>query len=153
MFIFKLIREIRLWRKVKAVLEENIAALNDNGFRVDWVGRAYTVINLPEEVANHNETVQEGYVLQKLRDYDELFLKIGISDVVVPEMERIDEPGVAAFLLILAPTRRYLNLGRILLSLLSAVLGLFLIRVIYKLVIKYNSPILEFLNNVKEIIF
>ena len=86
MFIFKLIREIRLWRKVKAVLEENIDALNDNGFRVDWVGRAYTVINLPEEVANHNETVQEGYVLQKLRDYDELFLKIGISDVIVPEM-------------------------------------------------------------------
>mgnify|MGYP001373423431 CR=1 FL=1 len=153
MFIFKLIREIRLWRKVKKVLEENTDSLNESGFRVDWVGRAYTVINLPEEVANHNETVQEGYVLQKLRDYDELFLKLGVSDVLIPEMERIDEPGAAAFLLILAPARRYLNLGRILLSLLSAVLGIFAIRVIFKLISKYNVPIAEFFNNAKEIIF
>ena len=39
MYIIKLYRELKIWRKIKqiAILEKE--ALNEKGFRVDWVGR------------------------------------------------------------------------------------------------------------------
>ena len=52
MYIFDLIGEINIWRKVRAIAKENEKILNESGFRVDWIGRIYTVINLPEEVVN-----------------------------------------------------------------------------------------------------
>ena len=52
MYIFDVINEINIWRKVRAVAKENEKVLAAVGFRVDWVGRIYTVINLPEEVVN-----------------------------------------------------------------------------------------------------
>ena len=67
MYIIKLFREINLWRKVRKVAKENEEKLKENGFRVDWVGRIYTVINLPEEVITQPYS-EEGYVLMKLRE-------------------------------------------------------------------------------------
>jgi hypothetical protein len=105
MYLLNLFNEINVWRKVRKAAKEHEAYLNENGFRVDWIGRIYTVINLPEEVATHNPQIQQGYVLMQLRDYDRLFLQIGISDYIVPELERIKD--APAFLLILSPDREY----------------------------------------------
>jgi hypothetical protein len=106
MYIFKLIKEIRIWLKIRKIARENEKLLNSNGFRVDWVGRIYTVINLPEEVVNAPIS-QEGYVLMKLREFDQVFLTLGIADYVSPEMEKI--PDSDSFLLIISPNRDYLS--------------------------------------------
>lgn len=105
MYILDLWQEFKIWRTVKKVAKENEELLNENGFRVDWIGRIYTVINLPEEIANHNPQIQQGYVLMQLRQYDEIFLKLGISDYVVPELQGIE--GSPSFLLVLSPDRDY----------------------------------------------
>jgi hypothetical protein len=106
MYIFKLIKEIRIWLKIRKIAKENEKLLNSNGFRVDWIGRIYTVINLPEEVVNAPIS-QEGYVLMKLREFDQVFLTLGIADYVSPEMEKI--PDSDSFLLVISPNRDYLS--------------------------------------------
>ena len=104
---YNLYVELRTWYRVRKVALEYEDQLSSMGFRVDWIGRIYTVINLPEEVITSAPQIQEGYVLMKLRDYDRLFLQLGLAGDVFPEMERITEDGVDAFLLILSPERDY----------------------------------------------
>jgi hypothetical protein len=129
MYILNLWQEYKIWRTVKKVAKENEELLNENGFRVDWIGRIYTVINLPEEVANHNPQIQQGYVLMQLRQYDEIFLRLGISDYVVPELQRIE--GNPSFLLILSPDRDYIKLWPFIGFLFRTSLYLLALRIIY----------------------
>jgi hypothetical protein len=100
MYWIKLIREIRIWLMVRKVANANMETLEEYDLRVDWVGRIYTVINLPEEVANQ-PYAQQPYVLGQLRKYDEVLLKLQLSDVLFPEFEKI--PGEDAYLLVLTP--------------------------------------------------
>jgi len=106
----KAYNEARIWWKVRQAALEYRSQLESVGFRVDWIGRIYTVINLPEEVLTAAPQIQEGYVLMKLRDYDRIFLQLGLAGDVFPEMERIEEEEAAAFLLVLTPEREYLRL-------------------------------------------
>ena len=69
MYIVKLYRELKTWSKIRSIAKENSDKLLEKGFRVDWVGRIYTVINLPEEVVSAPIS-QEGYVLMQLREHD-----------------------------------------------------------------------------------
>ena len=84
MYITNLYKELKIWSKIRKIAVENSAKLLEKGFRVDWVGRIYTVINLPEEVVSAPIS-QEGYVLMQLREHDKLFLDMGIADYVSPE--------------------------------------------------------------------
>ena len=141
MYLINLYREIQTWRKVKKIAKEYEASLDQAGFRVDWIGRIYTVINLPEEVLSHHPSVQEGFVLQKLRDYDKYFLGLGIADVIVPEFEKIE--GEGAFLLILSPDRRYFRLWPFLGFVLKTTGIIMLLRILYNIFTKYSDQITE----------
>ena len=143
MYIFNLINEINIWRKVRAIALENEGLLKENGFRVDWVGRIYTVINLPEEVVNQPFS-REGYVLMKLREYDSMFLNMGIADAIAPEL--IDLQDAEAYLLILSPDRDYIKLWPFLISLFKTG-GLFLLlRLVYLLLSSYWGSITSAFN-------
>jgi len=132
MYLKNLWNEIKIWRKVKKVAKSNEEILNEKGFRIDWIGRIYTVINLPEEVATHNPEIQQAYVLQELRNFDKIFLEIGIADYVVPEFRAID--GAASYLLVLSPDRDYIKLWPFLLFVLKITFSLLAIRLLYVLI-------------------
>jgi len=143
MYIFKLINEINIWRKVRAIALENEELLKENGFRIDWVGRIYTVINLPEEVVNQPFS-REGYVLMKLREYDSMFLNMGIADAIAPEL--VDLQDAEAYLLILSPDRDYIKFWPFLISLFKTS-GLFLLlRLVYLLLSNYWGSITSAFN-------
>ena len=108
MYISKLYKELKLWWQIRKIAKAEEKPLRDKGFRVDWIGRIYTVINLPEEVANHNPEVQQMYILGKLRDFDKIFLELGIADYVAPEFRAIED--TASYLLVLSPDREYVRL-------------------------------------------
>lgn len=127
----KAYREIRIWQKVRKVAMEYEDQLGSMGFRVDWIGRIYTVINLPEEVITAAPQIQEGYVLMQLRDYDRLFLQLGLAGDIFPEMERIEEDDVAAFLLILSPESEYLSLWSLIKFSLSLSVTMLLLRILW----------------------
>ena len=66
MYWWKLIKDIRLWRKFAKISKANREKLKESSMRVDNLGRIYTVVNLPEEVAKGNEYMHEAWVLQNL---------------------------------------------------------------------------------------
>lgn len=131
MYIFNAINEMNIWRKVRSVAKENEKKLNEAGFRVDWIGRIYTVINLPEEVISQPFS-KEGYILMKLREYDTLFLNMGIADVIAPEIEEI--PNADAYLLILSPDRDYIKIKPFVRFIIKTAVVLLIARISYSLI-------------------
>jgi hypothetical protein len=102
MYLRRLIRQIKTWRAINKILKEPETKLNieEAGFRVDWIGRMYTVIHLPEEVVASHPQIQQAYVLNALRQFDSLFLRLGFADAVAPEFKQIDKEN---YLLIICP--------------------------------------------------
>ena len=143
MYIFNLINEINVWRKVRKIAIQSKNILEESKFRVDWIGRIYTVINLPEEVVNQPFS-REGYVLMKLREYDSLFLNMGIADSVSPELVELEE--FDAYLLILSPDRDYIKFWPFFISLLKTTAVVVVLRVAYLLLYNYQDSIINTFN-------
>ena len=150
MYITNLYKELKIWLKIRRIAKEAEQKLNEKGFRVDWVGRIYTVINLPEEVVSAPIS-QEGYVLMQLREHDKLFLDLGIADYVSPEFNPI--PDTDSFLLVLSADREYFKLWPLIKSLGKTILLLVLIRILYVMLSSYNEKILELWNQMINLIF
>jgi hypothetical protein len=150
MYISKLYKEIRIWQKIRKVAKAEEKSLNEKGFRVDWVGRIYTVINLPEEVATAPIS-QEGYVLMKLREHDQFLLQLGIADYVSPEFSKIDDSD--SFLLVLSADREYFRLWPFLKSMVKTLGLIFLIRILYLLFSHNQEKISELWNKLMILIF
>ena len=150
MYIKNLYNEIKIWVKIRKIAQENKNKLLEKGFRVDWVGRIYTVINLPEEVVSAPIS-QEGYVLMQLREHDKLFLDLGIADYVSPEFNPI--PNTDSFLLVLSADREYLKTWPIIVSAAKTTIGLLILRVIYILFESYGEKISELWNKMTSLLF
>lgn len=150
MYIKNLYNEIKIWVKIRKIAQDNKNKLLDKGFRVDWVGRIYTVINLPEEVVSAPIS-QEGYVLMQLREHDKLFLDLGIADYVSPEFNPI--PNTDSFLLVLSADREYLKTWPIIVSTVKTTIGLLILRVIYILFESYGEKISELWNKITTLLF
>jgi len=150
MYIKNLYNEIKIWVKIRKIAQDNKNKLLEKGFRVDWVGRIYTVINLPEEVVSAPIS-QEGYVLMQLREHDKLFLDLGIADYVSPEFNPI--PNTDSFLLVLSADREYLKVWPIIVSTVKTTIGLLILRVIYILFESYGEKISELWNKITTLLF
>lgn len=125
MYWINFFREYRIWRTVKRVALKNPNLLEENNLRVDWVGRLYTVINLPDEIIQ-NPYLEETYVIQQLREYDKVLITLGLADIIYPEFSKIE--GESAYLLILYPESDYLNWSRFIFNFfitLGSVIGLY----------------------------
>lgn len=108
-----LYREIRIWYIFRRTAVNNTKMLNEeHTLRVDWIGRIYGVVNLPEEVQTAAGEVQQAYVLQQITKYGDVMVKIGLADVVYPEIERV--PGSTSYLVVLWPVFEDFNLWKIL---------------------------------------
>ena len=150
MYISKLYKELNIWRKIRKIAKSEEEALNEKGFRVDWIGRIYTVINLPEEVATAPIS-QEGYVLMKLREHDKFLLDLGIADYVSPEFSKIDDSD--SFLLVLSADREYFRLWPFIVSLAKTLGLIFICRILYLIFSHNQEKIIELWNKLMILIF
>ncbi len=150
MYISKLYKELNIWRKIRKVAKSEEEALNEKGFRVDWIGRIYTVINLPEEVATAPIS-QEGYVLMKLREHDQFLLQLGIADYVSPEFSKIE--GTDSFLLVLSADRDYFKLWPFLVSMAKTTGLILILRIVYLIFTHNQEKITELWNKLMTLIF
>ena len=130
MYITDLYNEIKIWYKIRSIAKKAEPKLKESGFRVDWVGRIYTVINLPEEVVS---------------------APIGIADYVSPEFNPIDDTN--SFLLVLSPDREYLKLWPMIKSLFKTLGGLLILRILYLIFKSHGEKIIELWNQTITTIF
>ena len=118
----ELVSEIRIWWIFRKAARQNTEKLNENDLRVDWLGRIYGVVNMPEEVVTAAPQVQQAYVLQQINKWGPLTLEMGLADIIYPEINRI--PGTPAYLVVMWPQYDALGLWYILGNILrSAVVG------------------------------
>ena len=150
MYISKLYKELNIWRKIRKIAKSEEEALNEKGFRVDWIGRIYTVINLPEEVATAPIS-QECYVLMKLREHDQFLLQLGIADYVSPEFSKIE--GTDSFLLVLSADRDYFKLWPFLVSMAKTTGLILILRIVYLIFTHNQEKITELWNKLMTLIF
>ena len=111
-FWSELVSEIRIWWIFRKAARQSIAKLNENDLRVDWLGRIYGVVNMPEEVVTAAPQVQQAYVLQQINKWGPLTLEMGLADIIYPEINRI--PGTPAYLVVMWPQYDALGLWYIL---------------------------------------
>lgn len=111
-------RELRLLykynRAVKSIQEE----LEEQGLRIDWLGRVYCVVNLPEEYRNQPDMMQQSIVFKELKPVSDILMKYGLSEHAYPLIEKLNEKDSCAFLVVLYPETDYFNLWRTLWNLL-----------------------------------
>lgn len=124
MYIKNLIREIKIWNIVKKTVNENKDKLNELGFDVDWIGRVYTVIDIPDDLNNLpqksiNETIERNiavdmYIKEQLGPLSNLLNELRLSELIMyPEYyEQFD--GTNSILVVLSPDRKYTSIGRLL---------------------------------------
>lgn len=150
MYIADLYNEVKIWYKIRSITKKAEKQLEEKGFRVDWVGRIYTVINLPEEVVSAPIS-QEGYVLMQLRKHDKFLMDLGIADYVSPEFNAI--PDTDSFLLVISADREYLKLKPFMISLFKTLGLLLLLRIGYVIFQSHSEKITELWNKVMTAIF
>ena len=130
----RLIKEIRHWIRFARITKSQREYLNENNMRVDWLGRIYTVINKPEEVANNQPAVQEGWVISQLQPMNAIIEKVGVADVVFPEMSKIEEPGVAAYLIAMYPDFQEISFWKIIWNIILYTAFYFILKIVIKIV-------------------
>lgn len=101
-FWVELSKELRIWYIFKKTANQYQDSLNkEHGLRVDWLGRIYGIVNLPEEVQTASGEIQHAYVLQRITKYGQTMLNMGVGDIVFPEIQKIKNS--ASYLIILWP--------------------------------------------------
>ena len=140
--------ELRIWRKLSKIAKANREVLGEKNFRVDWIGRIYTVINLPEEMLSRPD-LQEGWVFMQLREYDTLFMDLGIADYLFPEITHIPDRG--AYLLVLTGPKDYIGGWKILWNLFKLIILYIILRILYAVGIHYWENIVGVWNSLMAI--
>jgi len=140
-----LYREIRIWAIFRRTANEHEKMLNEeHGLRVDWLGRIYGVINLPEEVRTAAPQIQEAYSLQQITKYGKVMMKIGLADIVYPEVSRI--PESVSYLVVLWPEYESLTFWKIVGNLIRTSIIGFLGYLGFKIIFNNLDQIIEYVN-------
>lgn len=112
--IFGVIRDIRnylfLLRTVKRE-KINSPIWSKNNLRVDWIGRIYTVINLPPEVTMSPDLPKElwpAYLIEQSKGLNEYLTSLNLHEIIIPEYKEI--PETTSYLLVYYPYFRDLTL-------------------------------------------
>jgi len=107
--------DIRQWILVRGALKELETQQAFKTFkyelRVDRIGRIYTVVNVPEELwpLEHQDKVWP-WMVEQLRELDELLMERQLNDLVFPEVTPIE--GSPSYLVVLTPSTESANLGK-----------------------------------------
>ena len=128
--------EFTVWFKFQRLTKQNRKTLEEDALRVDWIGRVYGVVNIPEEVLGAAEQIQQSYVLKELGQYGKSMQKLGVADEVYPQMQEI--PGAGAYLVVFWPVVDRLNLLLMLGNTLYTFIYGFLFYLLIRFFIYYN---------------
>lgn len=139
----ELYRELRIFFIFRRTAYESEKMLAEkHKLRVDWLGRIYGVINIPEEVEGAAEQVQQAYVLQSITKYGNEMTRIGLSDVVYPEISKID--GSPAYLVVLWPEYEALTFWRIIGNIIRTSAILFVLYLLVRICVSNSAYLLEY---------
>jgi len=150
-FWSELASEIRIWWIFRSTCrnKDNLQRLNNEDLRVDWLGRCYGVVNMPEEVVTAAPQVQQAYVLQQINKWGPVTTELGLSDIIYPEIERIT--GTASYLVIMWPQYDSLGLWPIIANIFRTAIVGFGLFILAKLIWVNFYKIIDLFNRLLEL--
>jgi len=102
----KVIIDIKNYFYIRKTIKKNLLTVEWNKYklRADWIGRIYTVVNLPPEVmfsTDAPEEIRPAYVLEEIRPINEYLTKLNLHEIIIPEIKPI--PDSISYLIIYKP--------------------------------------------------
>ena len=128
--------EIKVWLVFQHTAKKAKKELEENDLRVDWIGRVYGVVNIPDEVLGAAEEIQQAYVLKELGQFGNILKKLKLDGIVYPAIEPI--PATGAYLVVFWPILDRLNLLNILGHVLYTALYVFVSYLIIRAFVVYG---------------
>ena len=104
--LFRIIRELFLFRDYLKQIrneEKNSVVFSKFNLRIDWIGRIYTVINLPKEVTESPYLPKDSrpaFVLEEIKPMNDYIKSINIEELVTLLFKPIPGTNDDAFLVI-----------------------------------------------------
>ena len=111
--IFGVIRDIKNYiylRKITKGEMMDSPLWVKNNLRVDWIGRIYTVVNLPPEVTMSPDLPKElwpAYLIDQSKGLNEYLTSLNLHEIIIPEYKEI--PDSTSYLLVYYPYFRDLT--------------------------------------------
>lgn len=130
---YNFILEFRIWFIFQTTTKRNRKKLEERDLRVDWIGRVYGVVNMPDEVLGAAEEIQQAFVLKQMGQFGGVLNELKLSNVVYPQMQEI--PGSGAYLVIFWPVLDRLNIFAIIGSILYTMFYTFIVYLIARIFI------------------
>jgi len=130
---YNFILEFRIWFIFQTTTKRNRKKLEERDLRVDWIGRVYGVVNMPDEVLGAAEEIQQAFVLKQMGQFGGVLNELKLSNIVYPQMQEI--PGSGAYLVIFWPVLDRLNIFAILGSILYTAIYTFIVYLIARIFI------------------
>ena len=104
--LLKVIKEIKIYREyLKTVKEksEESPFWDRMKLRVDWVGRVYTVINLPQQVIQSPDLPKEArpsFVMNEIKPINEYFKSLNLEELMTLSMEAVKGTNDESYLIV-----------------------------------------------------
>ena len=130
---YNFILEFRIWFIFQTTTKRNRKKLEERDLRVDWIGRVYGVVNMPDEVLGAAEEIQQAFVLKQMGQFGGVMNELKLSNVVYPQMQEI--PGSGAYLVIFWPVLDRLNIFAMIGSVLYTIIYAFIAYLITRIFI------------------
>ncbi len=129
-------REFALWYNFQRITKGNKKTIEEQNLRVDWIGRVYGVVNIPDEVLGAAEEIQQAYVLKQLGQIGGVMEKLKLSNVVYPQLSEIQ--GAGAYLVVFWPVLDNLNGWNILGMVIYTAIYSFLFYLLFRVFVVFN---------------
>lgn len=102
----KIIKDISNYRFILKTIKKNKGTIEWEKLklRADWIGRIYTIVNLPPEVIHSPDAPQEirpAYVLDESRPVNEYLMKLNLQEIILPAIEAV--PESLSYLIVYTP--------------------------------------------------
>lgn len=113
--IFKIIRELRVYSQYRSTVKEesmNSPFWTRLRLRYDWLGRIYTVVNLPPEVTQSRDfpvDARPAYVFEELKGVNDYLTKLNLQEIITPVLKPLPETNGDSYLVVYYFFFRYLS--------------------------------------------
>ena len=113
----RVITDLNNYFFLRKITKKNIGSVEWEKYklRVDWIGRIYTVVNLPPEVIyspDAPDQIRPAYVLEEIRPLNEYLTRLNLQEILIPVLDPI--PNSISYLVVYKPYFQRLSIRWIL---------------------------------------
>ena len=100
------IREIKIYSDYRSIIRKerlNSPLWTKFKLRYDWIGRIYTVVNLPPEVTMSRDFPQDArpaFVFEEIKGVNDYLTTLNLQEVVTPSLQPIEETDGDSYLVV-----------------------------------------------------